>query len=231
MMKLIINFIINKLGRSNYKLDSSISNADLFLILNRKFLDLIRGCYCNFFFGSSEGFSFIGDNVRFYHSKNISVGKTFIAGNNVIINALCKKGILIGNNVTIQQNCIIECTGVLNELGEGLIIGNNVGISASCFLQIRGPLKIDSNVIIGPNVNIFTENHLFSSIDLFINEQGTSRIGVHIKEGVWVGSRSLILDGVVIGENSIIAAGSVVTKNVPAYEIWGGVPAKFIKSR
>lgn len=52
-----------------------------------------------------------------------------------------------------------------------------------------------------------------------------------IGNDVWIGSRSLIMKGVTIGDGAIIAAGSVVTKDVPPYEIWGGNPAHFLKSR
>ena len=55
--------------------------------------------------------------------------------------------------------------------------------------------------------------------------------GIKIGNDVWIGSSSLVLDGVVIGNGAIIAAGSVVTKDVPAYAVVGGVPAKFIKYR
>ena len=65
----------------------------------------------------------------------------------------------------------------------------------------------------------------------FINEQGVTRIGVNIEEGVWIGTKSVILDGVKIGRNSIIAAGSIVNKDVPENVIYGGVPAKLIKKR
>ena len=51
-----------------------------------------------------------------------------------------------------------------------------------------------------------------------------------IEDDVFVGTSCLILKGVTIGARSVIAAGSVVTHNVPPDEIWGGNPAKFIKS-
>lgn len=53
----------------------------------------------------------------------------------------------------------------------------------------------------------------------------------HVKIGnnVFIGAHSIICQPVTIGDDVIIAAGSVVTKNIPSGEIWGGVPAKFIK--
>ena len=52
-----------------------------------------------------------------------------------------------------------------------------------------------------------------------------------LEENVWIGTNSTVLKGVSIGKGAIIGAGSVVNKNVPQDEIWGGVPAKFIKKR
>lgn len=52
-----------------------------------------------------------------------------------------------------------------------------------------------------------------------------------IGDDVWVGAGSIIMAGVMIGDGAIIAAGSVVTKDVEAYCIYGGTPAKKIKNR
>ena len=130
-----------------------------------------------------------------------------------------------------MSGTIIECTGVLSNLGEGLKIGNNVGIAQNCFIQVRGEVIIEDNVIFGPNVSVFSENHNFDNPELPVNVQGVNRKGVTIESGVWIGTRSIILDGVTVGKNSIVAAGSVVNKNVLPYAIVGGVPAKLIKMR
>ena len=106
-----------------------------------------------------------------------------------------------------------------------------MGIAQNCFIQVRGKLNIGDNVIIGPGVSIFTENHNFSNLSKYINEQGETRAGVTIEQGVWIAGGSIILDGVTIGANSIIAAGSVVNKDVTPNSIVGGIPAKIIKFR
>lgn len=50
-----------------------------------------------------------------------------------------------------------------------------------------------------------------------------------IREGVWIGSRAIIIGPCEIGKHSVVGAGSVVSKNIPEYELWAGNPARFIK--
>jgi len=57
-----------------------------------------------------------------------------------------------------------------------------------------------------------------------------TRCGVTIGANVWVGAQCVVLPGARIGDNAVIAAGSVVRGEVPAGELWGGVPAKYIKT-
>lgn len=53
----------------------------------------------------------------------------------------------------------------------------------------------------------------------------------YVGNDVWIGERAMILAGIKIGDGAIIGGGSVVTKNVGAYEIWAGNPARFIRKR
>lgn len=230
-MHRIINLIIQFLGKESYEIDNSISVLDLSIILFNRLMELVRGFYHKLFFHKSKGCVFIGKGVVLRHSKHISVGSTFIVGRNVIIDALCKEGINIGNNVTIKDNSIIECTGVIRKIGEGLFVGDNVGISHGCVFYIRGKVEIGSYCIFGPGAKIISENHQFDSSEMPIVFQNESRKGIIIGDDVWVGANATILDGVRIGNHAIVAAGSVVTKDVPAYSIVGGVPAKTLKNR
>lgn len=230
-MKHCIEKIIHKLGKTGYKLDENLTNKGLAIEIFSKIPCIIRGTIKKIGLKKSSGLLFAGRRCKLRHKYLISIGKTLTLGDNVEINALSKHGVKIGDNVTILKNTIIECTGVIRELGEGIEIGNNVGISQSCFIQVRGYVKIGSHVIMGPGVSIFSENHNTGSIEEYIINQGATRQGVTIEDGVWLGAKCLILDGVTVGQHSIVAAGSVVTKNIPPYSIVGGVPAKLIKSR
>lgn len=227
----VINKLAQKLGRENYSIDTSLTFVDILFVVFSKFCQALRGLFYKIIIKKSSGVLFIGRRTKIKFCYKLSLGRSVLIGDNVEINALSKKGILIGNNVSLLKGTIIECTGVLNNLGEGLTIGNNVGIAQNCFIQVRGEVIIEDNVIFGPNVSVFSENHNFGNPDLPVNVQGENRKGVKIESGVWIGTKSVILDGVTVGKNSIVAAGSIVNKDVPPYSIVGGVPAKLIKMR
>lgn len=114
--------------------------------------------------------------------------------------------------------------------GNELSIGSRSGIGLNA--RIQGPVSIGDNVMMGPEVHIYTRNHDFSRRDIPMIDQGdTHSEPVIIGDDVWIGARSIILPGVIIGTGAIIAAGSVVTKSVAPYTIVGGNPAKLIKER
>jgi len=226
-----LNRLIRRLGKENYSIDPSLSNASVRIIMIQKFWALARGMWIKPWLGDSSGLIFIGKRCRISHKRLLYVGKTMTLGDQVQINALSKEGVRIGNNFSLQSNSIIECTGVIRELGIGLMIGDHVGIAQNCFIQVRGRVSIGNYVIFGPNVSLFSENHRFESTETPIVLQGESRKGVTIEDDVWVGAGSIILDGVTIGKGSIIAAGSVVKDSIPPYSIAAGVPAKIIRNR
>lgn len=229
MIKRLFNSVFSYLGRPNYIIDNNLSDYFLIKYLSYFIIPFFRGLLFKIRFKSSRGLILVGKSTRILFPSLIETGKSIKIEDNVTINALSQFGIKIGNNVTIKSNTIIECTGVLANLGVGLQIGNQVGISQNCFIQVRGSVKICDNVIMGPNVQIFSENHTFSEFDKPINQQGQTRSGIIIENGVWVGANSILLDGITVGQNSVIGAGSVVTKNVKPYTVVAGNPAKIIK--
>lgn len=110
--------------------------------------------------------------------------------------------------------------------GRFIQIGKNVFINHACSFLDMGGISIEDEVLIGPKVNLITENHPIDPAD----RRAMICKPILIKRNAWIGAAATILPGVTIGENSIVAAGAVVTSDVPPNTIVGGVPAKFIKS-
>ncbi|GAB3940731.1 hypothetical protein GCM10028805_02980 [Spirosoma harenae] len=224
----LIRFLKND---PSYKWESSYSLYELSIISFNRLIQILRGLPLKFLLKSSNGVIFRGKNVTLKHLRSITSGRNLILDDNVNIDALSFNGIQLGNDVTIGKNSIIVCTGVIAQKGIGIKIGNGVGLNARVFLSGQGGIDIGDNVIIGPDVKIFSENHLFEKADVLIKKQGVKRIGVTIEEDCWIGSGSIILDGVTIQRGCVIAAGSVVTKSFSENLIVGGVPAKVIRNR
>lgn len=110
--------------------------------------------------------------------------------------------------------------------GKHITIGKNVFINHACSFLDLGGITIEDDVLIGPRVNLTTENHpVDPSKRKFLDLKS-----ITIKRGAWVGAGATILPGVTVGINSIVAAGAVVTKDVPDNTIVGGVPAKILKA-
>ena len=115
-------------------------------------------------------------------------------------------------------------------------VGNrkNIYIGENCRINYGVYILGRKNVQIGNNVVLSAETMILDSgldIDLFIKGdlgKHTDK-NVKIENNVWIGARAIILPGVTIGHNSMVAAGSVVTKDVQAFSLVGGNPAKLIR--
>jgi len=215
----------------SYSLDPRISIPDLLSISLRRGIAVLRGILHRYQFSHFEGMLFAGKNINLLHKKSISVGRSVIIEDFVFMDALSQNGIVLGNNVTIAKFTSIQCTGVIHELGTGVTIGDNSAVGAYSFLGGQGGITIGNNVIMGPKVNIFSENHGFNDLSLPIRLQPTIRKGVVIDDNCWIGANSTVLAGVHIGQGCVIAAGSVVTKDLPVNSIAAGVPARVIRQR
>lgn len=229
---MLIEKLIRKLKNDpSYKWESSYSTRDLITITAVRVAQTIRGLFLKPFLKKSSGFVFLGSNVKVRHAYQLSVGKNFILDDNVSLNALSNQGIIIGDHVSIARDSIVFCTGIISQKGTGITIGHRTGINARAYLGGQGGITIGNDVIMGPNVQIFSENHNFDQPGIPIKDQGVNRQAVIIGNGCWIGAGATILAGVEIGDGCVIAAGSVVTKSVPANVIVAGVPARVIKSR
>ena len=106
-------------------------------------------------------------------------------------------------------------------------IGNTTNINPNCMFDSRGGgVEIGDYVDIAPEVNIWTLEHDPQDPD-FATKGGRVIIGHY----VWIGNRATILPNTTIGEGAVIATGAVVTKDVEAWTIVAGIPARPIGIR
>lgn len=115
---------------------------------------------------------------------------------------------------------------------EEISFGDNVFISSNFYVSARN-LVFKNDIMIGPNLVIECDNHIYDEIGktMFENRNKRAIASVTIEDDVWIGANVTILSGVTIGKGSIIGAGSVVTKSQPNYSICVGNPCKPIKKR
>lgn len=133
----------------------------------------------------------------------------------------------IGDNIYIGKRCVFT--------PESISTGDNVYFGAGCVFQsAHGKIIIGNHVMFGPGVHVHGGNHVINRVGVYmdqIKKEPDSDGEVIIDDDVWIGANAIILQRVHVGTGAVIAAGSVVTKSVPPYEVWGGVPAKKIKDR
>ena len=144
---------------------------------------------------------------------------TIIIGENVSITS-CRETNPIGGDVK---------TILFAKNNATITIGDNTGISNSALVAVDS-IAIGNNVLIGGNCKIYDNDfHSVNYEDRIHGDKNINAAPIMIKDGAFIGTRSIILKGVTIGERSIVGAGSVVTKSIPHDEVWAGNPAQFIK--
>lgn len=112
------------------------------------------------------------------------------------------------------------------DFGKNISIGKDVFINSGCHFQDQGGITIGDGSLIGHNVVLATINHDLDPRNNRKNYYAPINIGNH----VWIGSNATILPGVNIGDWAVVAAGAVVAKDVSAYAVVGGIPAKVLKT-
>ncbi len=133
------------------------------------------------------------------------------------------------------------CKQLLGQAGQGLHIeppffcdygsqiyfGDRVFLNFNCTILDCARVEIGSGTLLGPNVQIYTATH---PIDPKARADGKEFAApVHIGQNVWIGGGAMILPGVRIGDHAVIGAGAVVTKDIPAFALAVGNPAKVVR--
>lgn len=152
-------------------------------------------------------------------------------GDNVFIEESAKLKIIQGGEIVIGNNCGILDGVLIMTYGGNISIGSNCSINPYTIIYGHGGTKIGNNVLIAGHCMIIPNNHVYKDRSKTIWEQGNISKGINIEDDVWIAHNCSILDGVTLEKGSVVAAGAVVNKNVPAYAVVAGVPAKIIKYR
>jgi acetyltransferase-like isoleucine patch superfamily enzyme len=157
-----------------------------------------------------EDFKSIGSDCVFeagalvFHPENVTLGRNVYVGHNAILKGYYK-----------------------NEL----VIGDESWIGQQVFMHAAGGIRIGARVGIGPGVKILTSQHEESGRGVPVLFSPLALAPVVIEDDADVGIGAVILPGVRIGTGAIIGAGSVVTRDVPAYAVVAGSPARILRHR
>lgn len=145
-----------------------------------------------------------------------------------IIEKNCKIVCIDGGRMEITDSYISEGVCIIADSHASMVIDHSY-IGRYTHIVSKGSIEIRSGSSIAEMVVIRDQDHVLRP-DVGKNDSNAYNIApIIIGENTWIAAKATILKGVTIGEYSIIAASATVTKSVPGHEIWGGIPAKFIK--
>lgn len=133
--------------------------------------------------------------------------------------------LIIGDACYLGAGTLKVTNGAVLRICDRVLINNGFVVAANTHIIIG------SDALIGEYVSIRDADHAISNIEVPIAMQGSLTASVNIGEDVWIGRGAVILKGVTIGRGAVIGANSVVTRDVAAYDIVVGSPAKRLRSR
>lgn len=156
-------------------------------------------------------------NQQFHCARSSTVEPCFIAK---------------GGRVTIGDHSHVRFGTIFMPAGGEIRIGARTSVNHYSILHGQNGLRIGDDCLIAPRVSIFASNHIYENRETLIRHQGMKPSGgISIGNDVWIGTGAIIVDGVNIGDGAVVGAGSVVTKDVEAYSVVAGTPARVIRER
>lgn len=158
--------------------------------------------------GAGKHFT-VSKAVKIFHPDRISFGDYCDIGEGVVFAPLCYSG--------------------GKKYPSNIKVGNNVHFGTQDRIASMNEVIIEDDVLFAAFVHVTDHSHEYRKVGLPIREQSVYSKGpVHIMRGAWLAFGCHVLSGVTVGECSVVAANSVVTKDVPAYSVVAGNPARII---
>lgn len=170
----------------------------------------------------------VGRNVTLRHPGKIHLGPGVAVDDYAVLDAKGdgNHGIFLGENVLVGRSTVLSCKD-----GD-ISIGDNTNIAMSCFIQSARTVTIGRKVLFGAYCYVIGGgDHASDRTDIPVMDQGQIIRGINIEDHVWLGADAKVVDGVRIGRDAIIGAGAVVNRDVPAWSIAAGVPARVLRDR
>jgi acetyltransferase-like isoleucine patch superfamily enzyme len=170
--------------------------------------------------------SVFGRGVVIRSPGRISVGESVMIDDGVVLDAKgATSRIVLGDQILVGRQSILSCNDAQ------IRVGNFVSIGPFCFFACKSRIDVGSNVSIGSGAQLMAGGHVAADPDVPVIRQARTAKGITIEDGAWVGTGAILLDGVTVGHNSIVGAGAVVSKDVPAWTVVLGNPARVVQKR
>jgi acetyltransferase-like isoleucine patch superfamily enzyme len=170
---------------------------------------------------------FFGQNVVLRHPHKIRIGNNVAIDDNCLLDAKGESnaGIRIGSGAFVGRNTILSCKNGDIEVGEGA----NIGFNCEIFSASR--VRIGTKALLAAYCYLIGGDHDFSDASRPVVHQARVSSGITVGDGAWLGAGAKVLDGVQIGVNAVIGAGAVVRESVPDRATAVGVPARIVGTR
>ena len=168
-----------------------------------------------------------GTGVVLRHPHKIFIGDHVVVDDHCVLDAKGSQnhGIEVGDRVFIGRNSILSCKN-----GD-ITLGTEANIGFNCEVFSGAKVVVGRQVMLAAYTYLIGGGHEAGDAALAPLEQARTAKGITIGDGAWLGAGVLVLDGLSVGEQALVGAGAVVTRDVEAYAVAAGVPARFVRSR
>jgi len=153
--------------------------------------------------------------------------------NDVVVQGWPKGQLYLAEGVMIEKGCVLALGDEFNGYGR-LNVGANtwIGQYNNFRLSSGTQISIGKGCLIAQFCSLIAANHkLQKSVPIQQSTCDPSKVNIEIGDDVWIAAGAAIMPAVTIGTGAIVGSNSVVTKSIPEYEIWAGVPAHRIGER
>lgn len=162
-------------------------------------------------------------SARIYYPFNLRLGKNVHIDKCLIYAE--------GRGVSFSDNVSIGFSAYINSLKGNISVSKNSSIGPFVVMYGEFGLLIGQDCLIAANSSLIASNHKYANNESLIRKQGTFGQGIVLKNNIWVGCGSIILDGVNLENGCVVGAMSLVKNSFKSNSLIYGSPAKFIKSR